>query len=526
MEKYLRPLLQIAQLIFALFLAYFTIRLAFYHYNLVIFPYPGGLREGAMMTSTDALVKGLNPYDMSLQPKFMNQYGIIYPLLAWPWAKLFGTTILIHRMVSAFSILASCILIFLVLNKAKVPILPNIWAVVMLYASLLFPGTSTPSIDPGGTAMFFFLLTIFIPWFCKYSYPSLAISILCGLLAFYTKSYAFLGALVMLSYLFLFVSKIKGFFYGLLLLTASVISIMTVNHILQAYFDNCIFTHINMEPGWTSMERLHVQTVKYWQLHQWTFMLIGIFILGYGFKNFRLLGALKGVSLRGASAMKQSLSPNEPLIKLYFPLVLYAALCSSFVLYMSLGRHGGAMYWYFFQLLSPFLLAGAAWVFSRYKYWPLVCVPFLILNLHIMTADHDYKLFNRSLTGWPQISALISQHQRILNSPLIAPILIEQHKEVFDNGQAEYFLPGGERISWMKRLFKEDPRVSIQLTLFFYNIRTMVQNKDYDLIILQPSLLPSGVAEDIRKYYKCEGQLLLYAPQDLRPYALTVWVPL
>ena len=58
-----------------------------------------------MMTSTDALVKGLNPYDMSLQPQLMNQYGIIYPLLVWPWAKIFGTTMLIHRMVTAFFIL-------------------------------------------------------------------------------------------------------------------------------------------------------------------------------------------------------------------------------------------------------------------------------------------------------------------------------------------------------------------------------------------------------------------------------------
>jgi len=511
MDKFLRPALCTAKVIFALLLSYFALRLALYHYHLVIFPFSNTLREGAMMTSTEALVKGLNPYDMSLQPQLMNQYGIIYPLLVWPFAKLFGTTILIHRLVTACSIFASCLLIFLALKKTNTPLLLNIWAVLMLYSSLLYPGTSTPTIDPGATGMFFFLLTLFIPWYCKYSYRSLAISIVCGLLGFYTKSYAFIGVLVMLSYTFLFVSKIKGLFYGLLLLILSVISIMAVNQLLPAYFDNCFFTHVNMEHAWASMERLQLQINMYSALHEPVFILTVIYIVGYGFKNFRY--ADRALLLRAWQSL------------INFPLVLYAGLCSSFVLYMSLGRHTGAMLWYFFQLLSPFLLAGAAWVFSRYKYWPLLCAPFLIYNLHLMTVDQDYKWFDKDTHGWSEISLLLSHHQRVLNSPLIAPLLIEQHKEVFDNGQAEYFLPGGERHYWMKSLFKADDRVLIQLTLFFYNIRHMVKNKEYDLIVLQPSLLPEGVSDEIRKNYKYEGQLLLYAPQDRRSYAVTVWRP-
>jgi len=385
MQQFLRQALRIAKIVFTLSLIYFGLRLLSYHYHLLVFPYPDSFREGAMMTSTGALLKGLNPYDMSLQPQFMNQYGIIYPLLVWPWAKLFGNTLLVHKIVVAFFILASCLLIFLVLKRKNVPVLLNTWACLMLYSSWIFPGTSTPSIDPGAIGMFFFLLTVFIPWFFKYSYPSLIISIVCGLLGFYTKSYAFLGVFVMLSYVFLFVSRIKGLFYGLLLSILSFISVLVVNQVFQAYFDNCFFSHVNMEHAWASMERLHEQIVQYRHLHLWTLVLIGIYALGYGFKYFK-----------------------KPLIKLSFPLVLYAGMCSSFVLYMSLGRHTGATLWYFFQLLSPFFLVAAAWVFGRYTYWPLLCVPFLVGNLYVMTISHDYKLFNKTMPGWVQVSTAIS----------------------------------------------------------------------------------------------------------------------
>jgi len=527
MLQLLRPLLPAAKIIFALFLGYFALRLLSYHFALVTFPFPEGLREGAMMTSTDALVRGINPYAMSLQPQLMNQYGIIYPLFVWPWAKFFGTTMLVHRIVTASFILASCVLIYFVLRKLNVPLLLNVWAILMLYSSLIYPATSTPTIDPGATGLFFFLLTIFVPWFYNYSYKSLLISIACGILAFYTKAYFLLGIFIMASFLFIFTSKIKGLFYVLLLLILAGISMVVVNQTLPAYFDNCFFTSINMAHAWSSMQRLHEQVVKYGELHQWTFFLIGAIFLWHGFKtihNYSWDNIKKNIKIIFWSLRLKGL--KEPLFKLDFPLVLYVGTCSSFVLYLSLGRHTGAMLWYFFQLLSPFVLIAAVWLFSRQAFWPILCVPFLIYNLYTMSADQNDKWFNKNMPGWPEVALVISQHQRILNSPLIAPLLIEQHKPIVDDGQAEYFGSGGQRIYWMKSIFKEDGRVMVQLMMYFQNIRAMVEKKAYDLIILQPSLLPLGVADEIQKYYKYEGQLILYAPGDRRPYALTFWKPL
>jgi len=485
-------------------LIYFAFRLACYHYHLVKYPFPSALREGAMMTNTDALVKGTNPYDMSRQPQYMNPYGIMYPLLVWPWAKLFGTTIFIHRTVTAFFIMASCVLMFLILKRMKVSVLLSLWAVLMFYASLVFPGTSTPTIDPGAVGMFFMLLTIFIPWFCKYSYRSLAISVVFGIMAFYTKPYAFLGTIVMSSYLFLFVSRVKGLLYALLLFVLSAISVSAVNSLLPAYFDNCFFTSLNMAPAWSTMERLYLQISIYTYLHFWTLILIGVCIL---------------IAVIKKSRDRHDLPYNE------ISLVLYAGLWSAFVLYVSLGRHSGAMLWYFFQLLSPFLLIGAAWMFNRHAFWPIWCAPLLILNLFSMTSNLNYRSIDNSSRGWPELTLAMSQYQHILNSPLIVPMLIELNKGFYDNGQTEYFAAGAQRSGLFKVFLKEDDRVYIQMYLFFNDIKNKIKNREYDLIVLQPSLLPMGVGDEIRKYYKFEGQLLLYAPQDLKSYAVTLWKP-
>ena len=77
----------------------------------------------------------------------------------------------------------------------------------------------------------------------------------------------------------------------------------------------------------------------------------------------------------------------------------------------------------------------------------------------------------------------------------------------------------------MKGWLKTDDRIMLQHLIFFENIKFMVENKAYDIIILQPGLMPMGVAQEIRKYYKSLGQANLYVPQDRRPYAITIWLP-
>jgi hypothetical protein len=272
-----------------------------------------------------------------------------------------------------------------------------------------------------------------------------------------------------------------------------------------------------MAPAWSTLERLYLQINLYTYLHSWTLVLIGICILIAAVKTYRTLKSQDRQSF--FNGLVKNPDFNE------FSLIIYAWLWSSFVLYISLGRHSGAMLWYFFQLLSPYLLIGAAWIINRHVRWPIWCVPFLIINLFTMTANLDYKVFNNSTRGWPELTQALSQYQHILNSPLIAAILVEQNKEFYDNGQTEYFMSGGQRNGVLKGFLKDDDRAYYQMYLFFKDIKNRIENKEFDLIVLQPSLLPLGVGDEIRRFYKFEGQALLFAPQDLKTYAITVWKP-
>lgn len=76
-----------------------------------LMPYPIEFREGAAPVMTQFLLRGMNPYVLGNQPLGMNHYGVLYSLLVWPLAALFGNTLLIHRIVSCLFIMLAAGLI-------------------------------------------------------------------------------------------------------------------------------------------------------------------------------------------------------------------------------------------------------------------------------------------------------------------------------------------------------------------------------------------------------------------------------
>lgn len=518
--RFLNSLSKIFRIIFTVFLVYFIVRLLIYHYQLIIFPYSSTFREAALQSTTSLLLHGINPYAVNLQPQYTNIYGIVYPLITWPFANLWGQTLLVHRAVTAFFVFACCLCMFFVLFKKKVPLLLNISAVVMLYASLLYPGTSTPCVDPAAMGLFFMLLTIFIPYFMEYSRKSLVMSIVCGIIAFYTKLYLVLGLPIMAFYLFLFVSKKKAVFYSGALCVLFVLSVVVMNKVFPLYFDNCFFTHSNYAAEWSSNERLQSQLKTYFQLHLGVVMLmLGVFI----YTVMRVIKSTKwqALNIRILDFLKRlSLNFEAPLIKVKFPIDIFAGICTLLVLVLLLGKHRGATLWYFFQLFSPFFLMGVAQIICLINLWSLIALPFLIFNLYSLTVEHK---LDKQMEGWSHISSLINSKNEILCSPIIAPLLIEQNREIFDNGQSEYFLYGGQRKGFWRSFLKDDQRSRMAMAIYLSKLRQMIQHKEFDLLIMSGSA-PS-VKEDIMKYYKYMGDFSVYAPQDRRSYMLSIWVP-
>src|ERR1700690_253289 len=75
-------------------------------------PYQIEYREGAAPVMTQFFLNGENPFSLKNQPLGMNNYGFVYSLFVMPFAALFGNTLLVHRIVTLFFMIFSCLLIF------------------------------------------------------------------------------------------------------------------------------------------------------------------------------------------------------------------------------------------------------------------------------------------------------------------------------------------------------------------------------------------------------------------------------
>jgi hypothetical protein len=105
--------------IFGFFILYSYIYLLNYHYHIIACPYPLEYREGANILPTDLLLQGKNPFDYLNNPQSANLYRIFYNLLVFPFAIIWGPTLLLHRIVSGCFLYACCLIIFIILRKDK-----------------------------------------------------------------------------------------------------------------------------------------------------------------------------------------------------------------------------------------------------------------------------------------------------------------------------------------------------------------------------------------------------------------------
>ncbi len=449
-----------------------------------------------MMTSTEALVHGRNPFDIALQPQYTNDYGIVYSLVAAPFAKVFGITMGVHRWVSAFFIFACCGLMFIVMRRLQVPLLLNLSGVLLFYACLLFPATTTPTADPSSLGLFLFLGVIFVPWLCQYSWKSLLVSIILGILCYYTKPYFFLSIGLIGSYVFFFVSKRKGLAYTAVFLALFILSVIIVNHFANCYFANCFFIHDNIRHLY--MDHLIGQVKAYAQLH------VGL-----------LLAAMIAI---GVLLYQRALTFS-------CPLYLYCGAWVLFVLLIWLGKHNGAYLWYFFHLLSPFLLIGAVSIIGQFKHWPLYCAGLIIFNLVTLTQGISAAKMDYKNEQWQIVKKLIANNERVLTTSLLTPLLIEHGREFDDSGLSEYFRMGGYRYN--KRtayFFKEDARVILQFYAYNNQLVERITNKYFDAVLVTREYAPM-VPSELTQYYQYVGDLDLEIPNGGARYKVTVLKP-
>lgn len=492
------PAKKLTFVVFSLMLLYFAIQLIRYHYLLVTFHYPLESFEGAMLLTTKLLLNGENPFALDKMPAAMNVYGINYHLIVYPFAKIWGSTFLVHRAVSAFFLLTSCILFFVVIRRHGINLIYSISAVLLLYASLLY--RYTPLAKPDSVGFFLFLLSVFIVYLMQYSTLSLIISAILGVAAFYTKPYFVLSVPYIALYLFLFVSKKRAILYGIVAFLLFLGTAYFVNGIFETYFLNTLFNHVNVATN--DVPHLQMQLEFFLIFYSGIFLILLASLLLFVFDKFpdAPWRNLKFETVRDEVTKRINVFHfDKPLIAIDFPLTLFCLMLSSLLFYFKLGRHHGNIMTYAYHLVTPFFLI---YVFRmidsplkkpdlvkrRENYGYVLLMPCVLLSLYLLYTSASYLKDSPEWLAseeWHQIEQITQSHQNVMNSPIIVYLLVEQNKPVYDTGQTEFFQESHYPFGWLDAVFPSNDEISARWDEYAASIQNSVLKKEFDAIILE-----------------------------------------
>jgi len=506
-----------------------AILLFVYHMHVITFPYPSEYREGAMIQTTNMLLIGENPYAIANQPQDTNTYGILYSIVSYPFAKIFGSSLQLHRAVSGIFILLSCLIVFLFALTKKYSFWPSLTISLILYASLQYG--VTPLVRPDSLGLFLFLLSLYIPLKYNYSLRSLLISSSIGVFVFFTKTFFLLTYPFLGSYLFLFISKKKGIIYGVLSCIILIISALLMNFFYETYIANVFFIHINI----AHYNFKYVIDQLFFGVKSHAFIFI-IFVFATSsvmlkkrqqiqawITNFNLFCSLLNfLDVRNL---------NSPFFMFNTKCTSYYLLCAVMVFCLSLGGHEGAWMTYFYQLILPFFLLvlldiTASSSISRSLLY-LMLAGIINLGVFYMKVLPHYT-YRHVQPQWQQIHELVSKNETIFNSPAITPILQEQNKRVYDSGQSECFKYGflPKKLSFMSPYWTLDKKIVKVLEHYQRDVVEAVKCRKFDVIVITNNYnyAPFAAESLLPQYYDRKTTLSAPMPHTGQKWMLDVWI--
>ena len=574
---------------FLLTLGWFLIKLFLNHYKIIVNPFQNEFREGAILLSTKSLFTGVNLYDLANQPQYTNVYGIFYHLIVYPFAKIFGFNLPVHRTVTAFFIISSCAgLFWLMHQRLRISLLLSLTGSIILYSQLIY--LVTPLARPDGLGLFIFLCGLYIPWQYQFCRSSLIVSIILGILGLLTKPYFFLLIPYIFLYLFIFKSKLKGIKYGLLSLAALLVTVIITNILFESYFNNTFFAHLNASIGNDALNDPYFSIIQFTRYikHNLGLSIITVVIfltsIIYIFSNLLKL-VIQTVSTPSqfnlniifANIGFDIIHLNEPLIKtkefidkhsqepnedtdfnddfnVDSNFIVFCLAISLFIFFARMGHHRGNWLIYIHQLISPFLIilifkfVDEKWrsplVLSSqslklslisiskiilnsilHNFYRLVFSSLIVLNLFTLTTNDFLYDFRYGTEEWLILRNLVAEHKNIFNSPAIASLLVEQNKPVYDSGLSEYFDDGVKSRKVLGIPFPTDQKSREHLKKFKNQLDESIKTKQFDLIVLTNNYSPFVSENLIEQYYQKKRTLTSPMLFTLQNYDLNVWEP-
>lgn len=486
--------------------------LVFIHGKIIIFPYQLDYREGAILLTTQALIKGINPYLLANQPLYTNVYGFLYNFLVYPLTLIFGNTLSLHRSISAIFIAGQIFLMATVMRHRHYHWFYVVAASIFLWIGQLY--FVTPLSRPDTMGEFLFLAGFIIPFLGQFNRKSLIISILAGLLGFYTKPYFILSVLIMACYLFLFKSKQISIRYALLFSVLFGISALIINKIYPAYFLNVFFTNSGSMLRYAS--HLLSQTEKFF-LDYWSLLIILIIIF------IKFIHSISNGKQR-CSLLFDLKKFNEPLLGgsgidiFQFSLIILGVLVLSLF-----GWHIGSQMAYYYQLLSPFLLIITFNYLQSLQWQAGFIIPLLVVNLCTHAYANlriDFSSYDND--GWKAIIATLDNKHSVLNSPISVSKMIQQDQIITNSGLTDCFAPLPEKPFYFYPDIQETHQTKYD---YWENVENNISDKKYD-VIMEDVYLPDLVnMKNIRRNYRQSERIQLLMPHTDEYWDIQLWVP-
>ncbi|MBF0404196.1 hypothetical protein [Candidatus Magnetominusculus xianensis] len=501
-----------------------------------------------MILSTDLILKGGNPYDFINHPVYMNIYGIMYNYVVIPFYKMLSGVsherllLLAHRAATGVFIFLSCSIVALIMLRLKIKPIFIYGAFIIQYASLIF--FVTPLSKPDSLGMFLFLLCIYIPWRNDYSRNSLILSIIFGLLSFYTKIYFVLGTIMLLSYVFFYISKEKGLKWMTVFFASLLLSLFFVNRYYESYIYYTIIHHINANSYNIHSNNYHhikylLYQLYYFGKHSAGLIMFLLLILIYNiYKHIDYYKYIK---------IDYKIIKN-PFFTHQISLFTYCAYISMIVLVLILGGSNGAWMIYFFQIYLPFFLISTIALTNNYNV--LRHISIILLSLSVYTS-YSYCLFwavippmgvfsidpseifmNRNVEAqWRQYNSLIQKGKNILVAAPLSISAVSRGQKVYDSGFSCYRNEVMPKNPVLKKIFSND--FDGYNELFMETIEKQILNKQFDIIILYKDHYEGGGVtntfirniNDIDKNYQVKFSSNFQFLHSREKYFMSVYYP-
>lgn len=484
----------------------------------ILIPYPIEFREGASQVLTQLLVNSENPFSASNQPLAMNNYGILYSVVAYPFVILYGNILAVYRSINFILLL----FIFMVISQTAYKNGSDRYIALAcgLMIVIVVPSWGGLGAYPSVMGTFLFISTCLIPFQFSFNVKGLWISAFFAVLAFYTKPYFVLSFGIVFSYIFLFISKGRGLLYGLIFGMIFAAFYLPVRLTLDFYFINTFWGNVaNASRSFFHMRKQLIELVK-------EFFPIGILMGWLVIEKFR---NYQRANFAWATSFQMDIQNfNQPVLMRPLDYFAFWGFCSVFAFVFVLGLHDGAYMTYAYQLiLAPFLLWFAQSVnrniFKHKIVMPLILLNMITLSLTFLNIDF---LLQRNSPEWAELHQYVADSDNILNSPVVVSAMLERNMTPVDSGQTEYYY---NIINPYPQNLLLGPEYSVfQMSGEEYkkSISKLIKDKYYDkLLLTKGQWLRDVFVSEIVKNYILVDEITISMPQADQNWTIEVWEP-